>query len=618
MSDTPIEDLALLSDCHSAALVSRTGSVEWWCVPRFDSPSVFGRLLDDSAGHFSLHVSDAERIDRVYDEGSLTLVTRVHTADGECELTDALAMAEGVRGHDLGIGSPHRLLRRVRCTTGSVSLEIQYSPRFEYGMTVPLMKRTESGILARGGPASLVLSTGVPLEIDGGDATGNVVLEAGDEAAFAVEYGSSWDAPPGTVDPTRITSMLEDTSEAWRSWGRDHQRYMGPYAEFVGLSGRILQALTYRPTGAMIAAPTTSLPETVGGSRNWDYRYAWVRDASFTLDALWVAACPDEEQDFFRFLTTAASSVHVRRRLQIMFGIGGERDLSERTLPWLAGWRGSSPVRVGNGAWSQVQNDVYGELLAVAHRLQDQLGEMDEAESRFFATLADVAAEVWREPDQGIWEMRGEPRHHLYSKLMCWVALDRAAEMAEILGVPERVPDWSAAKTEVRDVILSRGWNDDVGAFTQSFDSETLDASALVIPIVGFLPGTDPRVLQTIEAIERDLTDDSGLVFRYRGDDGLEGEDGMFLLCTFWLAEAHALAGHPDKAREVFERALACANDLGLMSEEIDPHTGAAIGNFPQAFSHMGLVNAAWAIGQAEEKGGSITPLAIRRPTGGR
>jgi GH15 family glucan-1,4-alpha-glucosidase len=618
MSDTPIEDLALLSDCHSAALVSRTGSVEWWCVPRFDSPSVFGRLLDDSAGHFSLHVSHAERIDRVYDEGSLTLVTRVHTADGECELTDALAMAEGVRGHDLGIGSPHRLLRRVRCTTGSVSLEIQYSPRFEYGMTVPLMKRTESGILARGGPASLVLSTGVPLEIDGGDATGNVVLEAGDEAAFAVEYGSSWDAPPGTVEPTRIASMLEDTSEAWRSWGRDHQRYMGPYAEFVGLSGRILQALTYRPTGAMIAAPTTSLPETVGGSRNWDYRYAWVRDASFTLDALWVAACPDEEQDFFRFLTTAASSVHARRRLQIMFGICGERDLSERTLPWLAGWRGSSPVRVGNGAWSQVQNDVYGELLAVAHRLQDQLGEMDEAESRFFATLADVAAEVWREPDQGIWEMRGEPRHHLYSKLMCWVALDRAIDMAEILGVRERVPDWSAAKTEVRDVILSRGWSDDVGAFTQSFDSETLDASALVIPIVGFLPGTDPRVLQTIEAIERDLTDDSGLVFRYRGDDGLEGEDGMFLLCTFWLAEAHALAGHPDKAREVFERALACANDLGLMSEEIDPHTGAAIGNFPQAFSHMGLVNAAWAIGQAEEKGGSITPLAIRRPTGGR
>jgi len=618
MSDTPIEDLALLSDCHSAALVSRTGSVEWWCVPRFDSPSVFGRLLDDRAGHFSLHVSGAERIDRVYEEGSLTLVTRIHTTDGECELTDALAMAEGVRGHDLGRGSPHRLLRRALCTTGSISVEIRYAPRFEYGMTVPLMKRTEGGILARGGPASLVLSTDVPLEIDGGDASGNVVLEAGDEVAFAAEYGSSWETPPDTVDLTRIASMLEDTSEAWSSWGREHQRYAGPYAEFVGLSGRILQALTYRPTGAMIAAPTTSLPETVGGSRNWDYRYAWVRDASLTLHALWIAACPDEEQDFFRFLTTAASSVHERRRLQIMFGIGGERDLSERTLPWLAGWRGSSPVRVGNGAWSQVQNDVYGELLAVAHRLQDQLGEMDEAESRFFATLADVAAEVWQEPDQGIWEMRGEPRHHLYSKLMCWVALDRAVEMAEILGVPGRVPDWSAAQNEIRDVILARGWNDDVGAFTQSFDSETLDASALVIPIVGFLPGTDPRVLQTIETIERDLTDDSGLVFRYREDDGLEGEDGVFLLCTFWLAEAHALAGHPDKAREVFERAVACANDLGLMSEEIDPHTGAAIGNFPQAFSHMGLVNAAWAIGQAEERAGSISPLAIRRPTGGR
>lgn len=609
MSDTPIEDFGLLSDCHSAALVSRSGSVEWWCVPRFDSPSVFGRLLDDSAGHFSLRPSQGGTSSREYDEGSLTIVTRIEGPDGVLELTDALAMAEGVRGHDLGKGSPHLLVRRARCVSGEIELEVEFSPRLEYGMTVPLMKRVDGGIRASGGPVSLRLSTDIELDVAGGDAVGRLALEAGEESLFAVEYGSSWDAPPARLDASRISEIIDDTGEAWRSWGAEHQRYGGPYADLVASSGRVLQGLTYTPTGAMVAAVTTSLPETIGGARNWDYRYSWVRDASFTLDALWVAACPDEEQHFFRFLTTAGSSVHRRDQLQIMFGVGGERDLTERTLPWLAGWRDSRPVRVGNGAWDQRQNDVYGELLAAAHRLQGQLGEMDDAERRLFATLADLASRVWVEADQGIWEMRDEPRHHVYSKLMCWVALDRAIDMADLLQASERVPAWSSAREEIREAILGRGWNAEVGAFTQSFGSEALDASALIIPIVGFLPPTDPRVLATIEVIEAGLTDEAGLVLRYAGDDGLEGEEGSFILCTFWLAEAHALAGNVDHAREVFERAASRVNDLGLLSEEIDLRSGAMIGNFPQAFSHIGLINAAWAISRAEDAGGEISPL---------
>ncbi|MFP3913621.1 MAG: glycoside hydrolase family 15 protein, partial [Actinomycetota bacterium] len=397
----------------------------------------------------------------------------------------------------------------------------------------------------------------------------------------------------------------EDTSEAWRTWEKSHQSYRGPYSDSVNLSGRVLQGLTFVPTGAIVAAPTTSLPEAVGGERNWDYRYSWVRDASFTLDALWVAACPDEERSYFRYLATAASSVHHRRQLQIMFGISGERDLTERELPWLEGWRRSRPVRVGNGAWDQAQSDVYGELLAVAHRLRDLLEPFDGPLRRLLVTVTEVASSVWTQPDHGIWEMRDEPRHHLYSKLMCWVALDRAVEMAGQLQAEERIESWRRTRDEIAEAIVTQGWNETVGAFTQSFGSDVLDASALVIPIVGFLPAHDKRVLSTIEAVEAHLMGPSGLVHRYRSDDGLAGEEGAFVLCSFWLAHALALAGRVVRAREVFDITVGYANDVGLLAEEIDPATGAHLGNFPQAFSHIGLINAAWAIDEAERGAGS-------------
>ncbi len=600
VSDTPISEYALLSDCHSAALLTSKGSIDWWCVPRFDSPSLFGRILGAGAGHFSLGPVAGGETDRRYLDDTLTVETVTRNEHGVLVTMDALGMAEATRGHDLGKNSPHRLLRKVTCVSGQVELEIHYVPRPEYGLTIPIMKHVDGGVVAAGGPVTSVLSTSVTLSIDNGCATGTVVLDAGDCVGFAVEYRSSWQPRPAVLSSEQVVAQLEDTNEAWRSWAAVHHRYDGPFAEAVNLSGRVLQALTYVPTGAIVAAPTTSLPETVGGVRNWDYRYAWVRDASFTLDALWVAACPDEERDFLRFLTKAASTVHHRDQVQIMFGIEGERDLTERELAWLEGWRDSRPVRVGNGAWDQRQNDVYGELLAAAYTLRDQIDWSDEALRALLITLADLASAVWEEPDQGIWEMRDEPRHHLYSKLMCWVALDRAVAMADVLQAEDRTGVWKQVREEIRQAILTQGWNSTLGAFTQSFGSTALDASALVLPIVGFLPSSDPRVISTIEAIESELLDECGLLLRYRSSDGLEGEEGGFLLCTFWLAQAHALGGRLERARQIFERAVSFSSDLGLLSEEVELGTGALIGNYPQAFSHVGLINAAWAIRQAE------------------
>ena len=417
---------------------------------------------------------------------------------------------------------------------------------------------------------------------------------------FGLHHRRTDEGAPRVHDQDELGRRLDGTIRTWRSWARLHQRYEGPWRDLVHHSGRVLQALTFAPTGAIVAAATTSLPESVGGARNWDYRYSWVRDASFTLDALWVAACPDEADAFFTFISAAAAA-QVRRggELQIMFGVGGEHDLTERELPNLAGWRNSVPVRIGNGAWDQRQLDVYGELLSAAARLPEVVERCDADTKAFLARLADAAAERWTEPDQGIWEVRGGPQHFLYSKLMCWAALDKAIGLAEVLDATDRVTAWKRTADEIADAILAQGWSDDAQAFTQAFGRDDLDASVLMMPIVGFIDPRDPRMLATLDAIEERLTDERGLVYRYLAPDGLAGEEGTFLLCTFWLAQARALAGQVDQATEVFERAVTFVNDVGLLAEEVDPATGQLLGNFPQAFSHIGLINAAWAISQA-------------------
>jgi GH15 family glucan-1,4-alpha-glucosidase len=604
MSTVPIADHALLSDLHSAALVTRDGSVDWLCFPRYDGPSVFGRLLDEEAGHWSIAPTTTYDVTRRYLEETMVLETTFVTPTGELVLTDALALGHDNTGHAIGRGAPHLFVRRAECTRGRVEVAVEYAPRPEYGLIHPILLSVDGGVAARGGAEWLVLSAPTVMRVEGSTASGSLTLHAGEVHHFGLHRSTLEEDPARVWTQPELAAALVGTIASWRSWSELHQSYEGPARDLVWRSGLVLQALTFQPSGAMVAAATTSLPEGVGGERNWDYRYSWVRDASFTMEALWVAACPDEGQNFFQFMATAAATSLARAAdLQIMFGIGGERDLTERTLEHLRGWRESRPVRVGNGAWNQRQVDVYGELLGAAYRLSDYLGELDADTKRFLVACADAASVRWMDKDQGIWEVRGEPRHFLYSKVMCWVALDRAISLADKLDAHDRTEDWKRARDEIFEFVVREGWSDEAGAFTQYVGGNELDASNLMLPIVGFLPPSDPRILSTIDAIADRLTDENGLVYRYRtegGVDGLAGEEGTFLLCTFWLAQALALSGQVGRARDVFDRAAGYANDLGLLAEEIDGRSGELLGNFPQAFSHIGLVNAAYAIAQAE------------------
>ncbi|HEY2298362.1 MAG TPA: glycoside hydrolase family 15 protein [Jatrophihabitans sp.] len=606
MSSTPIADHALLSDRHSSALVTTSGSIDWLSFPRFDSPSVFGRLLGDEAGHWQIAPAGQWTSTRHYIDRTMVLRTTFTTPTGTLVLTDLLAMGAGNGGHRLGHDVPHLLVRRAECNDGEVDIDIDYAPRPEYGLIVPLLSTVDAGVTARGGAEWLVLTCPVPLDLSGAHARGHATLRAGDTLHFALHRTTLEQDPARVWSQRALAAEVDNTIRAWQSWSELHQAYDGPWADLVHHSGRVLHALSFQPSGAIVAAATTSLPEGVGGERNWDYRYSWVRDASFTMEALWIAACPDEADDFFAFMATAAASgVGPAEGLQIMFGVGSEHDLTERTLPHLEGWRDSRPVRVGNGAWNQQQIDVYGEVLGAAHRLAEQLKAIDDDTKRFLIACADAAATRWEEKDQGIWEVRGEPQHFLYSKVMCWVALDRAIGLAQLLEAEDRVAGWTRDRDQIWDTVMRDGWSDEANAFTQYVGSTALDASNLMMSIVGFLPADDPRMLATIDAIDQRLTDERGLVYRYRaedGVDGLAGEEGSFLLCTFWLARALAKSDQIERATTVFQRAIAFVNDVGLLAEEIDPDTGELLGNFPQAFSHIGLVNAAWEIAEARRR----------------
>ncbi len=597
----PIADYALLSDCQGAALVARDGSVDWLCLPRFDSASVFARLLDRSAGHWWIRPVGVFTARRAYVDTTMVLRTEFRTDTGVVQVTDALAVGPNTTGRVLGREAPHTLLRVVQCTEGSAEVAVEFAPRPDYGAIQPLLTPADGGLLCAFDSGSLLLSS--PLRLEGRTTVrGQLTLNVGERAGFALTH-----VPVGgrreLWSQDRIGEALRTTLDAWRSWAALNQRYEGPWRDAVHLSGRVLQALTYAPTGAVVAAPTTSLPEALGGERNWDYRFSWVRDASFTLHALSVAACPGEAEAFFSWMARTASAEGLAngQSLQVLFGVGGEWEVTERTLDHLTGWGGSRPVRIGNDAWRQRQLDVYGELLDAAYRLRGQLNRLDEHGRWFLISLADAAANHWTEPDHGIWEVRGRPQHFVYSKLMCWVALDRAIGLADELDAAIRVPVWKAAREVIREAIEEHGWSRQAGAYSQAFGSDLLDASALMLPITGFTMPDDPRTQATVTAVRERLTGPSGLIHRYeRVDDGLAGEEGAFLMCSFWLAHALALMGEGAEAREVFEQAAACANDVGLLAEEVDPTGWQLLGNFPQALSHIGLVNAAWAIGRAE------------------
>jgi len=601
VSRTAVAEHAFLSDCASSALVTRGGSVDWLCLPRFDSPPVLGRLLDDDAGHLVLRPADPAAVaERRYLPHSLVLETAWTSPSGQLVVHDALALGEHERGHALGRTSPGVLLRRAWCTAGTVEVVLEFSPRPEFGLVHPRLVPVPGGMRTLGGATVLMLSTAVPLDIAGATASGTIVLNEGGEMTVALEQASAWDPAPRPWSARKVRRRLVETEKVWRSWSSLHQRYDGPLRELVHHSGLVLQGLTYARSGAIVAAATTSLPEGDGSARTWDYRYTWVRDASMTMRGLYVAACPDEASRFFAFLARAAATQLDRGMpLQIMFGVGGERDLSERELHHLSGWRDSAPVRTGNGAWTQHQQDVYGALLDAAFVLRTQLDPMDQATQAFLVAAVEAAAGGWRTPDQGIWEIRGPARRYLHSALMCWVALDRGIALAGALGADDRVPRWAQVRADIRAAILEHGWDSEVGAFTQSFGSPELDSSALLVALVGILPPGDPRLASTIDAVTAALSDERGLLYRYRNEDNLAGEEGTFLLCTFWLAEALAVTGRPAEAEQVLRRAAACANDLGLLAEQTSATTGELLGNYPQAFSHLGLVLAAQAVAAA-------------------
>ena len=600
----PIRDYALIGDAHSAALISSDGSLDWLCWPRFDSPAVFCRLLDkEKGGHFSVRPAGARAAaTRSYVAGTNVLETVFSTDGGRVRLADLMPVERLTESHvGEDIESHYRVLRLVECLSGEAEVEVSFRPTFDFARAQTVIEVMDGGAVARAGGVTIALSCPAKFSLDDtGAAVGSFRLEAGARAWVAITYSSDGDAAGLSVAPADAERELEMTLDYWREW-RDTCAYTGPYAEVVRRSALVLKLLTYEPTGAIIAAPTASLPEEVGGVRNWDYRFTWLRDSSLILYALQLLGYYEEATDFFEWLERLC--IPCGNELQIMYAVDGGSRLPERTLDHLEGYRGSRPVRVGNAAVGQKQLDVYGEVIDAAHLYHERTRQPVRPELwEVLSHLADEAAARWREPDQGIWEVRGGPRHFLYSKLLCWTALDRAARMSARWRLPGDVRRWEGAREEVRRAILSEGYNKEVGAFTQAFGSTALDASALVIPQLGFLPATDPRVRSTVEKIGESLTS-HGLVYRYLTDDGLPGGEATFALCSLWLVDCLAQQGRVDEARELFELVAGYANDLGLLAEEIDPASGELLGNFPQGFTHLGLIRSALNIARAEALG---------------
>ncbi|MFR9779601.1 glycoside hydrolase family 15 protein [Micromonospora sp. MS34] len=576
-----IAEHGFLADGRSAVLVDRAGSVNWWCPARFDAPSVFARLLDEDAGHWVISPAGRFSTERAFLPDTLVLRTVFTTETGSVALIDALALEPGARGHEVGLHSPGLLARVVQGLSGEVPLRLHYRPRFEYGRMIAQLVRQDDALVASAASARLDLRATIPLVCGVGEAFGSFTVRAGETCRFTLGYSPAFDAgPPPVLDAERV---IDNAVAGWRSWMGLHD-YRGLYPEQVRRSALVVQGMTYRPSGAVVAAPTMSLPEELGGERNYDYRYAWVRDFSFTLGALWRVGCTDELNLHVGWLI---QSMGMNEGIvPIMYGVEGERDLTEHDLEHLSGYAGSRPVVVGNDAWRQRQNDVHGEPLSAAWLMRQYLDPMPPGIGQLLRTMTERAARDWHLPDAGMWEARDAERHYVSSKVQCWTALDRAVRFGSRLGSEADIARWTAARDEVRRAVLARGWSDRLTAFTAAFDTDELDASVLLMPMVGFLSADDPRMRSTIRAIEERLSHD-GLVRRW------EGDPAGFVICSFWLVSCLALAGERDRAGQLFERLADRVNDVGLYAEQIDPYSGEALGNFPQAFSHIGLINAA-------------------------
>ena len=579
----PIEDYAIIGDTQTAALVARDGSIDWLCLPRFDSEACFASLLGDRRnGRWRIGPhGTVDRVEREYLSGSLVLATTFHTTGGTVRLLDFMPVR----------GEAPDVVRVVEGVSGSVEMGMDLVVRFGYGATVPWVRSVDGGLSLVAGPDALELRTPVGLHGEGEATTARFTVRAGDRVPFVLTWHPSHEPAPRRDHPLEA---LDGTLSWWRTWS-DRCTGGGPWHEPVVRSLITLKALTFAPTGGIVAAATSSLPEVLGGSRNWDYRYCWLRDATFTLQVLLQAGYSGEAVAWRDWLLRAVAGDP--SQIQIMYGVAGERRLPEEGLDWLSGYAGSTPVRIGNAAATQLQLDVYGEVMDALH--QARLAGIP-ADAYSWSVQCELLAWLeagWRQPDSGLWEIRGEPRHFVHSKVMCWVAFDRGVRAVEHFGLDGPAARWRAIRDEIHREVCDRGWDPSRATFTQSYGSTELDASLLMIPMVGFLPPDDERVLATIEAIRRELTVD-GFVERYPTQDGvsvdgLRGREGAFLLCTFWMADALALTGRTDEAQELFERLVALTNDVGLLAEEYDPAAGRQLGNFPQAFSHVGLVSTA-------------------------
>ena len=598
----PIADYALIGDTHSAALVSRDGSVDWCCFHRFDARPVFARLIDwQRGGHFRIAPATPYTATRRYLPATNILETRFTTEAGVTTVTDCFPVQPDPVTPDGEYLHPyHQLVRLIRGDAGAVPVLAEFSPRFDYGRTVPRIEVLEPDIaVVYGGADALIYQSAVHVIQERlADCRSEMIVRAGEEYFSAVTYARPHELRARRLSLDDAYSRVDDAQEFWRRWAA-RCAYDGPYRDTVLRSALVLKALTNAPTGAIVAAPTSSLPEEIGGIRNWDYRLTWLRDGALTLYALFTLGYVDEAHAFMAWLkrTTAGHADD----LQAVYGVGGERFLPEIEATWLDGYRGSRPVRVGNAAADQFQLDVYGYLLDTAWLYHRHGGEIEGAFWDLIRGAIDAVSRRWTEPDRGIWEVRGETRHFVSSKVMCWVAVDRAIRLARARGLPADLERWRTLRAETRRRVEDEGVDHATGAFVQAFGSHALDASNLLIPLVHFLPPGDPRVRATVRRTERELAVD-GLVYRYMaGDDGLPGSEGAFLICTWWLIDNLALIGDVARAHELFERTLGYANDLGLLAEQVDPGSGELLGNFPQAFSHIGLIGAAMNLRKATE-----------------
>ena len=590
-----IEDYAIIGDCKSAALVGSDGSIDWLCWPRFNSAACFAALLGTPEnGRWVIAPALAPLgVTRQYRPGTLVLETEFTTESGRAVILDFMPPADGAE-----------LVRIVVGRSGRVDFRTEFVARFDYGSTVPWISRLYDGaISAVAGPERLVLRSSVALSGEDLKSVGDFTVEEDQSAAFVLSYGASYHSPPSAIDPFE---SLERTETFWRAWS-DRCPDVGPWTEAVKRSLITLKALTYAPTGGIVAAATTSLPEQLGGVRNWDYRYCWLRDATFTILALMKLGYYEEARAWRDWLLRAiAGSPH---QVQIMYGVGGERWLPELTLPWLKGYADSSPVRIGNAACDQMQIDVFGEIADAAFQTYKAGMAPAERGRAVRPLILEYLTEAWRQPDEGIWEVRGGRQHFVHSKVMAWVAFDRAAHDVGVKAFHEPGERWRAIADEIHAEVCERGFDRDLDSFVQAYGVNRLDASLLLIPLVGFLPADDPRIKGTLRAIEERLLIDDEFVLRYEPDnssDGLPPGEGAFLACSFWLVDNYILQGRYKDAQRLFERLLARCNDVGLLAEEFDPASGRMLGNFPQAYSHVGLINCALGLsrqtGPAEER----------------